>query len=964
MQSLSVPSGKVSGAPDDAEVGGGNPPMSSSTRFPSPRPAPTPRTSPQTVPSRRSLTHNRLALNSLLVVTAVTATLTLPRARAQDGPNPLPTGKSLSLPPTQTTRQGVGSLPMNLIPTADGRFAISTDMGFRQSLWVTRVSDGVGVADVEFSNAAPNPDTNGLYYGLAIRPDGTLFAAQGSNDSIAVLSLNTTTGELTTVKSTIKTKKGDFPSGLALDDRGYLYVANNDPGTFAQPSSVAVYDTAAGAEVGRYTFSGPTNFPLAVAALRDGRKVYVTSQRDGVIYVFNTADPKKPALVNTIPTGSHPIGLLLNKAQDRLFVANAHSDTVSVLDTSSDTVLANVSVRPTRPRKQTGVTPTGLALSPDEGTLYVTLGDFNAVAVISLSNPANPLVRGYVPAGWYPTGVVVSPDGSRLLVTDAKGLRTRYPNPGYLQVNYNDSPAYDLNLIEGEVNTLPVPADDAALQGTTAQVLANNAPRLGATNYDKIGLKAGGITHVIYIVKENRTYDQMLGDIGKGNGEPSLAIFGQEITPNQHKLARRFVLLDNFYVCAEASGDGWPWSTQGIANESVIKNLPYNYSNRGRQYDFEGQNNGYLVGGFPANDPDGKPLSAVFPNGAPAIPDVSEGPGGHIWDAVLKAGLSYRNYGFFYSFGVTQQGAVVLPDNYPAAAGLLPPGHDLAGTSDTDFRRYDNDFPDSDAPTALGFSYSLKTYGKYNAPSRFSEWNREFQQMLAKDPTGGAVPAMMTVRFNHDHTQGFTPGKFSPRAEVADNDYAVGQLVEAVSNSAIWPHTAIFIVEDDAQDGPDHVDAHRSPCFVISPYVTAQSVDHTFYNTDSVLRSMELILGIPALSQYDRIAQPITFGDTPANVGPYKAIIPAASIIGEKNPTLAELTKHDDPRQELARASLEMNFELPDSAPPRRLNEILWQTVRGVDSPMPAPRHTIVASRPALSLTPPKAAPGADDDDG
>ena len=908
-----------------------------------------------------------LATGLLAAATLGVSLLSPSRAPAQDGPNPLVTGKSLSLSPATTPRQGVGSLPMNLIPTADGRFAISTDMGFRQSLWVTRTSDGVGVADVEFSNAPPNKDTNGLYYGLAIRPDGTLFAAQGANDSIAVLSLNTTTGELTTVKSTIKTKTGDFPSGLALDDRGYLYVANNDPGTFATPCSFAVYDTAAAAEVGRYTFSGPPNFPLAVAALRDGSKCYVTSQRDGVVYVFNTRDPKNPTLAATVPTGAHPIGLLLNRAQNRLFVANAQSDTVSILDTGSDAVVASVSVRPARPRKQFGVTPTGLALSPDEGTLYVTLGDYNAVAVIGLSDPANPTVRGYVPAGWYPTGVVVSSDGSRLLVTDAKGLQTRNPNPGYLQVNYNDSPAYDLNLIEGEVNTLAVPADDAALQGTTAQVLANNAVRPGNQNFDKIGIKAGGIQHVIYIVKENRTYDQVLGDVGKGNGEPSLAIFGKDITPNQHALAKRFVLLDNFYVCAEASGDGWPWSTQGIANESVIKNLPYNYSGRGRQYDFEGQNNGYLVGGFPATDPDGKPLSAVFPNGAPPIPDVSEGPGGHIWDAALKAGLSFRNYGFFYSFGVTQRGAVVLPDNYPAAAGLLPPGHDLAGISDTDFRRYDNDYPDSDAPAALGFSYALKTYGKHNAVSRFSEWNREFQQMLAKDPTGGAVPALMTVRFHHDHTQGFSPGKFSPRAEVADNDYAVGQLVEAVSNSPIWPHTAIFILEDDAQDGPDHVDAHRSPCFVISPYVKARSVDHTFYNTDSVLRSMELILGLPALSQYDKVAQPITFGDTPANLAPFQAIFPSAAIVGEQNPTLAELTKHEDPRLELARASLEMNFELPDSAPPRRLNEILWKTARGVDSPMPAPRHSIVAGRPAsFSLTPPPEhdAPGADDDDG
>ncbi len=893
---------------------------------------------------------------------ALAAVVLLPTAlHAQQGPNPLPTGKSLTVP-KDLARQNVGSLPMHMVPSPDGQYAVTTDMGFRQSLWAIRLSDGVGVSHVDFSDAAPNPSSNGLYYGLAFKADGTLYAAQGANDSIAVLKLNAATGQLTAGTS-IATKKADFPSGLAVDNRGYLYVANNDPGTFAQPSSFAIYDTATSKEIGRYTFTGTPNFPLAVAVLADGSKAFVTSQRDGVVYVFDTSTTNAPALAATVTTGLHPISLLLNRAQTRLFVANAHSDTVSIIDTASNAVLNNVTLRQAKERETVGTTPTGLALSPDERTLYVTLGDINAVGVVNLANAAAPAVAGYLPVGWYPTGAVVSPDGTRLLVANAKGTRTRYPNPGYLLVNYNDSASYDLNLIEGQVLNVPLPADAATLRTATKAVIADNAPHPADQMLASIGLGAGGITHVVYIVKENRTYDQVLGDVAQGNGEASLAIFGKSVTPNQHKLVKHFALLDNFYVCAEASGDGWPWSTQGIATEYVIKNLPYNYSGRGRQYDFEGQINGYPAGGFPPTDPDGKTLSQAFPAGAPAIADVSEAPNNHIWDDALRAGLTIRNYGFFNTFGVAQGGVTVIPDNFPGAAGLLPTGHDLAGNSDFDYRRYDNDYPDSDAPAKYGASYALTTYGKYNAPSRFSEFSREFGEMLAKDPAGGAVPALMLVRFHHDHTQGFTPGKFSPRAEVADNDYAVGQFVDLLSHSPIWEHTAIFVLEDDAQDGPDHVDCHRSPCYVISPYVKAGTVDHTFYNTDSVLHSMEQILGLPPMSQYDRMATSIAvFGATPDQSRPFNAVLPAASVVTEKNPELAQMSRKD-PRRRLALASLKMDFEHPDAAPPGPLNEILWKTVRGVNSKMPKPRHS-------LALGPERAprktaASGADvDDDG
>jgi YVTN family beta-propeller protein len=641
-------------------------------------------------------------------------------------------------------------------------------------------------------------------------------------------------------------------------------------------------------------------------------------------------------------------------------------------------VLRTPLLRPAAARDLPGATPTGLALSPDEQTLYITLGDMNAVAVI---DAAKYRLKGYIPVGWYPTAVVVSPDNKRLLVANGNGTQTRYPNPLFdpfhpdadaLEVA---SPYFVYNVMEGNVSTIPLPTSASALANYSREVLANSRllSRPGFTTRNPlagIGVRTGIIQHVIYIVKENRSYDQILGDLPQGNGDPSLAIFGREVTPNQHALAERFVLLDNFYNNGAVSGEGWIWLTQGYANEFVERNIPYLYriptppgpspTNDifDLNYDYEGQNNGYPTGGFPAKDVDGKQLSRLFPNGLPPIPNITEGPGGHIWDLVKHARLTYRNYGFFVSIG---DGTGVIPDNYPSAVNLQPEGHDLAGVTDYDFRRFDLDYADSDA----GHLYFQQTgdpdyvpfvpaYGKYNMPSRFSEWNREFQQMLARDPKGRGVPQFMTLRFLRDHSQGLAPSVFSPaekrhiihapRAMVADNDYAVGQFVETISKSPIWKSTAIFIIEDDAQSGPDHVDAHRSPCFVVSPWIKKSSVDHTFYTTGSVLKSIELLLGLPSMTQYDAVANPIIgWEKRPSNDAPYTAILPPKEIMRETNPALASLARND-PRRRLAVLSQKMNFRTPDSAPALLLNEILWKSVRGPNAKPPAPRFSTIAA--------------------
>ena len=514
-------------------------------------------------------------------------------------------------------------------------------------------------------------------------------------------------------------------------------------------------------------------------------------------------------------------------------------------------------------------------------------------------------------------------------------------------------------MLEGNVISVPIP-HGKDLEASTQEVLKYN--RLDALDKPqtnplaKIGLSAGKITHVLYIIKENRTYDQVLGDEPKGNGDPSLVMFGKDVTPNQHAFADRFVLLDDLYACGEVSGDGWDWSTQGMADAYVIRNIPYQYSHRGRRFDEEGQDNGYVTGGTAARDANGNPLwkDPAFDKDVKPIPDVAS-TNRNIWDSAREAHVSLRNYGFFLASTASDVSNAGGPDNVPAAAGLQPGGHDLAGVTDLDFRRFDMNYADSEAPEAYykqtgdpNCLYPMQNFGKDNMPSRFSEWNREFQMMLAKDPTGNAVPNLMLIRMPKDHTMAASSGKHSPDSFNADNDYGIAQIVEAVSKSPIWPHTAIFIIEDDAQNGQDHVDGHRTIGFVVSPWIKRGSVDHHFNNTDSFLKTMELLLGMKPLSQYDAVADPIMdWDDAPSNVEPYKAILPPRELIAKINPKAAAL-KPGDPRRQMAERSDAMDFAHADAAPAREANEITWKAIKGPDAPLPKIKG---------------ATPGKDDDD-
>ena len=942
---------------------------------------------------------------------------------ASSASNILVNGRRIT--PAGTTSGPVGIMPLNIVISPDGKYAITTSSCLIALLSTLRVSDGAVVSSLAFSADDPGIPNGGLFYGLVFDPTPnnntyTLYAAQGAYGTVAVLKL-AADGTLTkagtlpanpyppTSPPSPRSPLSPYmpfnqPAGIAVAN-GNIFMANyfsiNLLANYQPASTLSICRVIDGKSLGSYTFNDAANtntpsFPYAVVAKSDGSRAYVASQRDGCVYVLNTTDPGSIQLVSKIPNLTHPSALLLNKAQTLLYIANAGSDTISVVNVVNDqlNVTATVLLRPSNVSSLPGVSPSGLALSPDEKTLYASLGDFNAVGVIDAGTNQ---LSGYIPVGWYPTALAATPDGKGLLVVNGWGTTAMNPNPqlDYLNPDVLEispgtpptwvgppGPGYVLNSIPGNVSRIDLTQAIPTLAQSTAQVVQNNQNTSAmGSSADRIlagiGIKSGKIKHVIYIIKENRGYDQVLGDLPRGNGDPSLTIYGREITPNQHALAERFILLDNFYNNAPVSGEGWVWCTQSIANAFTIKSIPYIYQLSLPTYEinyaFEGQVNGYITGGYPAKDQDGNCLTTSC-QPASSIPDVAEAPGGYIWDGVKAAGLTYRNYGFFLSSGAPTNPPFVIPDNYPNKPNLSPPGHiptppgKVVGLSDYDYRKFDFSYADSDAWVKYGFQAtdlglttgtlpcpngnpSTGCYASLNSPiqaqaqpSRFSEWNREFQEMLKQDPTGNSVPAFMMVRFMRDHTMGLNPNYGSPRAMMADNDYAVGELVQAVSHSPIWESTVIFVIEDDAQFSDDHVDTHRSFCQVISPWIKRGTVDSRFYDTNSVLKSIELLLGLSPMSQYDHFSNPIMGGwdAAPNNSAAYTAILPPQEIIGEVNPSILSYNSKD-PRLRLAVLSSKMNWKVADAAPYRLLNEVLWKDAKGPNAKMPKLRVSKLA---------------------
>ncbi len=607
---------------------------------------------------------------------------------------------------------------------------------------------------------------------------------------------------------------------LSADER-FLYAAN------LFRNSVVVLNTQTGFVVDQIR----TGFrPYRLLLGLDGKTLLVSHWAESSVGVYSLSDGR---LIQKIGVGPHPTDMLIQRREmgrgpdqvplaGRLFVACANSNSVSVVGVTRGNhfeLLERIPVAPT-PRAPAGSTPTALALSADGRLLYTVCSGNNTVVVTEVSQERAELL-GAVPTGWYPTDVAATRDG-RLLYLSGKGQGS-YPTPrGPDPSRRGEEAQYVAALQTGSLGVLPRLGGERLLDLTRLvientpyddRLLFNAGVAAGNPIPNRPGLPSP-IKHVIYVVKENRTYDQVLGDLEGGEGKPELAVLGDAVTPNHHKLARQFVLFDNFHAAGDVSADGQNWSLAAIANDYVQKLWPSYYGRRRRVYDFEG--------GEPA-----------------ALPTA-----GYLWTNALAAGVSVRNYGFW----ARRDGTRVKIDD-PA----------LAAHTNSAFAPFDLDYSDQE---------------------RVDEFLREFAEIEA----AGKLPRLMMVRLPGDHTAGRTPGKPTARAMMADHDYALGRLVEGVSNSEAWARTAIFVVEDDAQDGADHVDSHRSPAFVVSPYAKHGFVDHAHYSTASVLRTIELILGLRPMTQFDAAAPPLAdaFTATP-DVRRYEAVKPKVSS-DEKNP--------------------------------------------------------------------------------
>lgn len=602
----------------------------------------------------------------------------------------------------------------------------------------------------------------------------------------------------------------------------------------------------------------------------DEKSLYISLWGGQAVVVVNTVTQ---TITHEIKVGDHPNELFLNKKGTILFVANANDNTVSVISTRKNAVIETLSAT-LYPTSLTGSTTNGLALSPNERMLYIANADNNCLAVFDVSNVGSSKSIGFIPVGWYPTNVKTL--GNKILVTNGKGTTSKANPRGPQPVSKLDDSGvhtgstakrrlqYIGGLFKGTLSFIDAPNPEQ-LKVYTRQVYANTPfndkktieadGEAGSPIPRKAGDKSP-VKYVFYIIKENRTYDQVLGDMPEGNGDTSLCLFGRNITPNHHAIASEFVLLDNFYVDAEVSADGHNWSMAAYATDVVEKTWPTSYGNRGGSASYAGT----------------RPVT--FPKD------------GFIWDYCKRAGISYRSYGEFGEYGKSSLKSLE--------------GHM--------------------SPHSPGFNLDIKDQVRVDA------WQRDFDSLLAVN----AVPQFSTIRLSNDHTSGQKKGKIAPRAAVADNDLAIGRFLEHLSHSTIWKESVVFILEDDAQNGPDHVDAHRSPAFVAGPYVKRNKVIHTMYSTSGFLRTMELILGLPPMSQYDAAAVPLfeCFTSKP-DLTPYKC-----------KPALVDLEQRNVAVNESSRRSSLFNFASEDAAPDLDLNEVVWKSVKGEDSIMPVPRRS------------------------
>ncbi|MGH9582903.1 MAG: bifunctional YncE family protein/alkaline phosphatase family protein, partial [Bryobacteraceae bacterium] len=676
--------------------------------------------------------------------------------------------------------------------------------------------------------------------------------------------------------------------------------------------------------------------------VKGNHTAYVSSLRDREIDVV--ALGRKPRLTARIRLRGQPNKICLNTEGTRLFVAQDESDSVAAIDTATNQVVDSIFVGGPPEFSlfssgETGNNTNSVTLSRDGKLLYVTNGTANDVAVIGLKDRK---VTGLIPTGLYPDSVSFNRDGTYMYVVNAKSPTG--PNPGECHgggQNGKNAAAcratneYTLQLLKAGLQSFPTPKP-SQLDELTRQVAENNHYRrkVSAKDWQKMAFLRGKIKHVIYIIKENRTYDQVLGDLPVGNGDPSLTEFGKAITPNLHDLALDFVDLDNFYDRSEVSMGGWAWSTSARAPDIVEKQVVVNYSGRGLSYDTEGDNRNINVGlatlsqrraanPLTPNDPDVLPGTANV--AAPDGPD-DELSTGYLWNQAKRAGLSIRNYGFFIDlsrYNLTGANAKYdipeLTDPYKTRTQVAYPADPtLAPVTDIYFRGFDNSFPDY---------------------FRYTEFARDFDANY----THGGMPALMLVRLMHDHTGDYKTAIDhidTPERQQADNDYAVGLLVQKIAHSRYAGNTLIFVIEDDSQNGADHIDSHRSTAFIVGPYVKHHAVVSTSYNTLDFIRTMEVVLGLKPLNISDALAVPMAdVFDLNQTAWTYKATA-SAMLAGTGLPLPASVAKlrplkpaHD--AAYWSDVTKGMDFSVEDHFDFARYNRILWRGLMG-NRPYPA----------------------------
>ena len=781
-----------------------------------------------------------------------------------DGSYLAPTGQRLT---PAGTHIEVGERPLGMALSPDGAtLAVLTSSSFA-ACYVHLVSAATHTITQTFPVEAS-------FAGIAFNADGTQLYA-GGGTAQKVFSFTRQANGAFAADSALSIP-GSEPSGLSVHpSTGRVFVALN------AAHEVAVMDPAAKNIIKQIPVGA---YPYTTLVSLDGKSVYVTNWGGRKPLAGDATDGVAPVVVNPatgianngsvsvidaatltvrkeIQVGLHPSAMALSPGGEHLYVANANSDTVSVIDTSLDQVIGEIDVRPFAGAPP-GSAPNALAVSPDGATLYVANGGNNAIAMVDLTAPA---VKGFIPAGWFPAALAVSRDGGTIFAASAYGFGSvAAAGEGRTFANRT-----------GVLSFIPVP-DAATLDAHTLSVAHNN----GRAFRDAAPALAGGtapIQHVFYVIKENRTYDQVLGDLAQANGDANLTLFGANVTPNHHALAEQFVLLDNYYAAGDQSSLGHQWCDEAYANDYVHK-----YGNA--RNDFAGTN------------------------------PMAYSPGGFIWDHARAFGRKVKVYGEFAS-QQTKTPAMTWTAAFQdwksgVSALRISAGTRVAGLKPllaTNYPGFDLAVPDQ---------------------VRAQLFIANFQQMLK----AGTVPNLVILSLPADHTVGTNPGYPTPRAMVADNDAALGRIVEAISNSSIWASSAIFVTEDDAQDGTDHVDGHRTVGLVASPWVRHGAVNSTVFTTIGMLATIEQLLGLPPMTQFDMQARPMSalFTDQP-DMTPYVARAPNIAL-DEMNPAISATTGL---ARKYALASQKMNLSEPDAAPEDVLNRAIWHSVKGYEKKYP-----------------------------